>query len=93
MEPFYALGSGDDAHKLNMAAAVGFNKIDGGDCGAAGRQHGIRYDDGALFDGARKLAVLFVGLMGLFVTVKPDVAHFGRGDQGKDPVYPSPAGP
>ena len=76
-----ALGSGDDAHEFYALSALLLNKGDSVDGGAAGGQHGVQDYDGALIYAFRKLAVIFMGDVGLGVAVHSDVAHLGVGDE------------
>lgn len=78
-----AFRSSNDAHEFDVDAAVLFDLGDCIDSRTAGRKHGIGDDDRTLFDGARKFAVVFVGLMGLFVAVHSDVAYLSGGNQRK----------
>ena len=59
-----SLGSSDDRHKFDFFPAMLFDEINSRHGGASGCQHGIGDNDGALLNGAWKLAVILMRLMG-----------------------------
>ena len=64
-----------------------FDEINSRHGGASGCQHGIGDNDGALLNGAWKLAVILMRLMGYLVAVKADMADLCAGNQGQNAVY------
>ena len=74
VKAFQTLRSGDDGHELDVLSTVFLDEIHGRDSRTACSQHGIGYHDGSLLNGVRKLAVVFVRLMGDCIPVKPDMA-------------------
>ena len=66
---FQSFRCGNDAHELDVPAAMLFDEIHCFRTGAAGGEHGVKDHDGPLVDGLREFAVIFVGGMGFGVAV------------------------
>ena len=76
-----SLGSGDNAHEVNVLASLVLEHLDSGYCGSAGSQHGIYNEYLSLIAVCRKLAIIFNGFVSFGITIKSDVTYLCGGDQ------------
>ena len=73
-----ALRCSDDAHELDVLAAVILDGIDGINGASARSEHRINDNDQSLIDGIRKLAIIIMRLVGNRISVKADMSYLGK---------------
>ena len=81
------LGCTDDCHKLNILAAAFFEHIYGIAGAATGGKHWVDDQNEFIFNAFGKFAIIFLGLQGLLVSVKTDMANFSRREENVNSVY------
>ena len=74
----------NDAHELDVLAAVSLNGVDGINGRTACSEHRIDYYDQALVDRIRKLAIIIVRFMCLRISVKADVTDLSKRSESLD---------